>query len=59
VILHAHVGAGHVVVLGREHNGLGVDVRKVVSGTRPAQGVITLNVSMGYGDVEVIDDAAA
>ncbi len=59
VIVHAHVGAGHVVVLGDQHDGLGLDVRQLVAGTRPGLGVITLNVSMGYGDIEVINDAAA
>jgi phage shock protein PspC (stress-responsive transcriptional regulator) len=58
VVLHAHAGAGQVVILGEEHNGTGVDVHEVVAGEKSAADPVNLDLSVGYGEMEVQDAAA-
>lgn len=57
LVVHAHSGAGQVVIFGDEHDGLGADYRHAYPGIGTTQDVLTLDVSVGYGQVEVVHEA--
>ena len=58
VNIHATASAGHVDILGDRQDGAGLDLRQAVASATRSPGVVTLNLQMGFGDVEVRHAAA-
>ncbi len=58
VIVEAKVGAGRLHIFGRDQDGTGVTAREVIPATRPHAGTLTLHLQGGFGDLEVLDEAA-
>jgi hypothetical protein len=58
VDVHATTSAGRVDVFGHEQDGTGVDVRQTTPGIGAHPRTVTLDLQMGYGDVEVRNAAA-
>jgi Cell wall-active antibiotics response 4TMS YvqF len=55
VSVHARTSAGRVLLFGHRQAGTGVDDRFSAISTRPAAGTLTLDLQVGFGDVEVRD----
>jgi phage shock protein PspC (stress-responsive transcriptional regulator) len=55
VSVHARTSAGRVLLFGHRQAGTGVDDRFSVISPRPAAGTLTLDLQVGFGDVEVRD----
>jgi predicted membrane protein len=58
VVVHASVNAGRVEMFGVEQNGTGVDVNRTFPGPAKNPRTLTVNIAMGFGDVEVQHAAA-
>jgi phage shock protein PspC (stress-responsive transcriptional regulator) len=58
VNVHATSSAGRVEVFGHEQDGTGVEVRQSTRGIGAHPRTVTLDLQMGYGDVEVRSEAA-
>jgi phage shock protein PspC (stress-responsive transcriptional regulator) len=59
VDVRARASAGHLQLLGAERNGTGLDEHQVLApASGPSSGTVTLDLRVGFGDVEV-DRAAA
>lgn len=53
VHIRARTSAGEVLLFGHRHNGTGLDVRDSVAGTVPSTQPYTLDLQVGYGEIEV------
>jgi predicted membrane protein len=53
VVVHGTAGAGQVVLFGREHNGVQVDVTAVRPGAGPIDRTLLLRVAVGLGQITV------
>jgi phage shock protein PspC (stress-responsive transcriptional regulator) len=58
VAVDARMSAGRVLLFGHQDSGTGVHEKWNVTGTTPAAGTLTLDLQVGYGDVEVRDASA-
>jgi phage shock protein PspC (stress-responsive transcriptional regulator) len=59
LVIHAHASAGRIEVFDHEDDGTSVDVRRDIAAAKPATaGTLTLDLQVGYGDLEVRDAAA-
>jgi hypothetical protein len=56
--VHATASAGRIEILGHEQDGTSVDVRQTINGSGTDPRLVTLDVQMGFGDVEVRNEAA-
>jgi phage shock protein PspC (stress-responsive transcriptional regulator) len=57
-VIDAKLGAGRLHILGRDQDGSGLSMHQVLPATRPHAGTITLHLQGGFGDLEVLDEAA-
>jgi phage shock protein PspC (stress-responsive transcriptional regulator) len=53
VIVHAKASAGRIDVFGEEQDGTGVDVRRTVASAAKHPTTVTLDLDMGFGDIEL------
>jgi hypothetical protein len=51
--VHATTSAGRVEIFGHEQDGTGVDVQQTIRGKGTGPRVVTLDLQMGLGDIEV------
>jgi phage shock protein PspC (stress-responsive transcriptional regulator) len=58
VSVDARMSAGRVLLFGRQESGTGINDRSMVAGASPGAGTLTLDLQVGYGDVEVRDARA-
>jgi phage shock protein PspC (stress-responsive transcriptional regulator) len=58
VSVDARTSAGRILMFGRESDGTGLHSASSASGTSSAAGTLTIDLQMGYGDVEVRDAPA-
>lgn len=58
VSVDARTSAGRILFFGHEEDGTGLHYRSSVTSVKPAAGTLTLNLQMGFGDVEVRDAPA-
>jgi hypothetical protein len=58
VVLHAHASAGRILVFDHEQSGTSVDVEQNLASTAKRPTVVTLDIEMGFGNVEVQHAAA-
>jgi phage shock protein PspC (stress-responsive transcriptional regulator) len=58
VSVDARMSAGRVLLFGRQESGTGIHDKSTAAGTSPAAGTLTLDLQVGYGDVEVRDAPA-
>ena len=57
-VIDAKLGAGRLYILGRDQDGSGLSMHEVLPASRPHAGTITLHIEGGFGDLEVLDEAA-
>lgn len=58
VYVAAHAGAGHVDLFGTTDDGVNID-SPVTQSPSPGGGTIHLSLSVGFGEIDVVDSAAA
>jgi phage shock protein PspC (stress-responsive transcriptional regulator) len=58
VNVHARTGAGRVLLFGNQKDGVGLDVRTHIAGSAAPPVTVTLDLQVGYGEVEVRHAAA-
>jgi phage shock protein PspC (stress-responsive transcriptional regulator) len=58
VDVHARTGAGRVLLFGNQKEGVGLDVRTHLAGSAAPPVTVTLDLQVGYGEVEVRHAAA-
>jgi hypothetical protein len=58
VDIHAHTSAGRIEFFGREEDGTGVSLDDTHAGSASTARSVTLDLTMGFGDVEVRNAAA-
>jgi phage shock protein PspC (stress-responsive transcriptional regulator) len=58
VDVHARTGAGRVLLFGNEKDGVGLDLRTHLAGSAAPPVTVTLDLQVGYGEVEVRHAAA-
>jgi phage shock protein PspC (stress-responsive transcriptional regulator) len=58
VVVDAKLGAGRLHIFDRDQDGTGLTAHQVVAATRKQAGTLTLHLQGGFGDLEVLDEAA-